>query len=135
MRDLGAVNGDGCSSALISNSSSEVVGFSEDCAFQTVHEFYVKGNGPMVDIESLIVVGPEVTAIQPVDISEIGESFELAAFAKPRTTDKGLARTAFRLCQRVPRLPQKSGAVPGAYADLQTCQGTASRRRFWRDWK
>ena len=81
MRDLGAVNGDGCSSVLISKSSSEVAGFSEDCAFQTVHEFYVKGNGPMVDIDSLIVGGPEVTPIQPVNISEKGEIFELAAFA------------------------------------------------------
>ena len=81
MRDLGTVDGDGCSFATNNNSSSEVVGISADCAFQTVHGFYVKGNGPMVDIDSLIVRGPLVTPIQPVYISDKGEIVEFAAFA------------------------------------------------------
>lgn len=80
MRDLGTVDGDACSSALTNNSSREVVGISGDCAFQTVHGFYVKGNGPMVDIANLIVRGPKVTPIQPVYISEKGEIAEWASF-------------------------------------------------------
>jgi probable HAF family extracellular repeat protein len=81
MRDLGTLDGEGCSSALTSNSAGEVVGISEDCGFQTVHGFYVKRNGPMVDIDSLIVRGPLVTPIQPVYITEKGEIVEFAAFA------------------------------------------------------
>jgi uncharacterized membrane protein len=46
MRDLGTVDGDGCSIAETVNSSGEVAGISADCAFKTLHGFYVKGNGP-----------------------------------------------------------------------------------------
>ncbi len=81
MRDLGTLKGDDCSSAFINNASREVVGISEDCALQGAHGFYVKGNGPMVEIDSLIVRGPLVTPIQPVYIGEKGDIVELAAFA------------------------------------------------------
>jgi probable HAF family extracellular repeat protein len=80
MRDLGALAGDGCSYALINNSSHEIVGISEDCVLQAPHGFYLKGDGPMVDIDSLIVSGPLVTPLQPVYINEKGEIVEWAAF-------------------------------------------------------
>ena len=80
-RDLGTLDGDDCSYAVTNNSSREVVGISADCAIQTVHGFYLKGKGPMVDIESLIVRGPLVTPLQPVYINEKGEIVEWAAFA------------------------------------------------------
>jgi len=95
----------------------------------------------MVDIDGLIVRGPLVTPLQPVYISEKGEIVEwpnspLANFALfcsgPRTNGKGMAKATFRRCQRtsVPRLPQKSGAVPGVCADWETRQSTTSRRCF-----
>jgi probable HAF family extracellular repeat protein len=81
MRDLGTVDGDACSIATTVNSAHGVVGISADCAFKTVHGFYVKGNGPMVDIESLVVRGPKITTIFPAFISEKGEIAVLAALA------------------------------------------------------
>ena len=118
---------DRSSSALISNSSSEVVGFSEDCAFQTVHEFYVKGNGPMVDIESLILGGPEVTPIQPGDISEKGEFFELAAFANGETRTDLLRPTDDRQGDGKNRLSPISAS---ARAAAKIRSGSLDLRRF-----
>jgi len=76
---FGGPNGNASANAI--SISREVVGISADCAFQATRGFYVKGDGPMVDIGSLIVRGPEVTPIQPVYISEKGEIVEQAAFA------------------------------------------------------
>ena len=137
-RDLGTLDGDGCSYALVNNSHREVVGISGDCAFQSARGFYIKGDGPMVDIDSLIVRGPLVTPLQPVYISEKGEIVEWAAFpngefrtscSDPRTTERGTVKITIRRCHResVPRLLQKSEAVRGACAALGTCQNTTSR--------
>jgi probable HAF family extracellular repeat protein len=80
MRDLGTLDGDGCSYAYINNSSGEVVGISGDCSFQTTRQFYARRNGPMVDMDNLIVRGPRISVIQPVYISGKGEIIELAGF-------------------------------------------------------
>ena len=52
-KDLGSVNGDGCSWAHAINSRGQVVGQSFPCDVSTIHTFLWE-NGSMVDLNSLI---------------------------------------------------------------------------------
>jgi probable HAF family extracellular repeat protein len=80
MRDLGTVEGDSCSDATSINSRRQIVGDSADCEFNAPHGFFVQGDGPIVNLESLIVRGPEIVALLFTPfISERGEIASLAA--------------------------------------------------------
>jgi len=70
--DLGTVYGETCSQANSINSGGQIVGFvSADC-FNEDHAFLAE-HGSIVDVNTLVVGGSDVTALNAFDINDRGE--------------------------------------------------------------
>ena len=72
MTDLGVVDNDPCSTAYSINSSSQIIGISAVCG-QTGHGFLWENGGPIVDLQTLVLPGSNVTIQQVYFISDAGE--------------------------------------------------------------
>jgi probable HAF family extracellular repeat protein len=73
MTDLGTVAGDACSVALSINSRGQIVGFGSADCFNEDHAFLSENGGPMIDLQSLVPPGSDVTLIEAVFINDRGE--------------------------------------------------------------
>ena len=75
--DLGVLSGDSCSNAYNVNAAGQVVGTSEDrthcLALIGEHAFLWENGGPMVDLNTLIAPGSELTLTYAVGINDRGE--------------------------------------------------------------
>jgi len=70
--DLGTVGADLCSRGFAINSNGQVVGGSSDCnAF--VHAYIWENGGPMIDLNTLVPPGSDLTLTQASFINERGE--------------------------------------------------------------
>jgi probable HAF family extracellular repeat protein len=72
MTDLGVVAGDPCSTAYAINSSDQIVGVSSPCG-QSGHGFIWENGGPMVDLQTLVLHGSDLTISEVLYINDAGE--------------------------------------------------------------
>ena len=72
MTNLGTVDGDPCSIALMNNSKGQVVGQSGICG-PVDHGFLWENGGPMIDLNTLVHPASDVTVIDAVSINDRGE--------------------------------------------------------------
>jgi probable HAF family extracellular repeat protein len=72
MTDLGTQDGDACSNALSINSKGQVVGGSSDC-FTFLHAFLWEHGGPMIDLNTFVPPGSDLTLTEATFISDRGE--------------------------------------------------------------
>jgi len=70
--DLGTVYGETCSQANSINSGGQIVGFASADCFNEDHAFLAE-NGSIVDVNTLVVGGSGVTALNAFDINDRGE--------------------------------------------------------------
>lgn len=85
MTDLGTVAGDRCAGANSINSQGQIVGFgSADCNNED-HAFLSENGGPIMDLQSLVQPGSDLTLINAVFINDRGE---IAARAKLSNGDE-----------------------------------------------
>jgi probable HAF family extracellular repeat protein len=70
--DLGTVDGDPCSRALSINRQGQIVGASTDCT-EYRHAFLWENGGPMLDLNTLILPGSNLTAREGDYINDRGE--------------------------------------------------------------
>ena len=71
--DLGAVAGDVCSVAASINSGGQIVGVSRADCNQDTHGFLSENGGPLIDLQTLIAPGSDITVTSAVDINDRGE--------------------------------------------------------------
>ncbi len=71
MQDLGTVDGDPCSTAYVENIKGQVVGSSGVC-FVGGHGFLWE-RGSIVDLQTLVLPGSDLSVIEAVFINEHGE--------------------------------------------------------------
>ena len=72
MTDLGVVGSDPCSTAYSINSSEQIVGVSSPCG-QSGHGFLWEDGGPIVDLQTLVLPGSDVTIGETLFINDAGE--------------------------------------------------------------
>ncbi len=72
MTDLGVVGSDPCSTAFAINSSEQIVGVSAQCG-QSGHGFLWENGGPIVDLQTLVLPGSDVTIGETLFINDAGE--------------------------------------------------------------
>jgi len=72
MTDLGVVAGDPCSTAYGINSREQIVGVSSPCG-QSGHGFLWENGGPIVDLQTLVLPGSDVTIKEVYFINDAGE--------------------------------------------------------------
>jgi probable HAF family extracellular repeat protein len=72
MMDLNTLQGDTKSLALVVNASGQIVGWSADLQGNT-HVFLWENNGPMVNLQSLVISGPTLSLMPDVFINDRGE--------------------------------------------------------------
>jgi probable HAF family extracellular repeat protein len=72
MTDLGVVGSDPCSTAYAINSSEQIVGVSSPCG-QSGHGFLWENGGPMVDLQTLVLPGSDLTIGEVLYINDAGE--------------------------------------------------------------
>jgi probable HAF family extracellular repeat protein len=73
MTDLGTPDGDPCSDASVINSHGQAVGTSSDCHGTALHSYLWENGGPIVDLQSLILPGSDLTVHENLSINERGE--------------------------------------------------------------
>jgi probable HAF family extracellular repeat protein len=72
MTDLGTQDSDPCSNALSINSKGQIVGGSSDC-FTFLHAFLWEHGGPMIDLNSFVPPGSDLTLTEATFINDRGE--------------------------------------------------------------
>ena len=72
MTDLGVVGSDPCSTAYSINSSEQIVGVSSPCG-HSGHGFLWENGGPIVDLQTLVLPGSDVTIGETLFINDAGE--------------------------------------------------------------
>jgi probable HAF family extracellular repeat protein len=72
MTDLGILAGDTCSTAYAINSSEQVVGDSGNCGSFN-HGFLWENGGPIVDLQTLVLPGSDITIVETNYINDAGE--------------------------------------------------------------
>jgi probable HAF family extracellular repeat protein len=72
MTDLGVVAGDPCSTAYGINASGQIVGVSSPCG-QSGHGFLWENGGPIVDLQTLVLPGSDLTIAEVFYINDRGE--------------------------------------------------------------
>jgi probable HAF family extracellular repeat protein len=72
MTNLGTQDGDPCSHALSINSGEQVVGGSSDCS-TFLHAFLSEDGGPMIDLNSFVPPGSNLTLTVATLINDVGE--------------------------------------------------------------
>jgi probable HAF family extracellular repeat protein len=72
MTDLGTVDGDPCSRALSINSQGQIVGASTSCT-EYQHAFLWENDGPMIDLNPLVLPGSGMTVRDGDQINDRGE--------------------------------------------------------------
>ncbi len=72
MADLGVVGSDPCSTAFAINSSEQIVGVSAQCG-QSGHGFLWENGGPIVDLQTLVLPGSDLTIGETLFINDAGE--------------------------------------------------------------
>jgi probable HAF family extracellular repeat protein len=72
MTDLGVVGSDPCSTAYAINSSEQIVGDSAPCG-KSLHGFLWENGGPIVDLQTLVLPGSDVTILETDYINDAGE--------------------------------------------------------------
>jgi probable HAF family extracellular repeat protein len=72
MTDLGVVGSDPCSTAYAINSSEQIVGDSSPCG-GSLHGFLWENGGPIVDLQTLVLPGSDVTILETDYINDAGE--------------------------------------------------------------
>ncbi len=72
MTDLGAVGSDPCSTAYSINASEQIVGDSSPCG-GSLHGFLWENGGPIVDLQTLVLPGSDVTIKETNYINDAGE--------------------------------------------------------------
>lgn len=70
--DLGTVYGETCSQANSINSAGQIVGFASADCFNEDHAFLAQ-HGAIVDVNTLVVDGSDITAVNAFDINDRGE--------------------------------------------------------------
>lgn len=96
IRHLGALSPDDSALAISINSKRQVIGFSENLKTRSLRGFFLQDNGPMVDLQTLVVKGADLTSLEPLYISEQGviagiattPSLTVHAFAMVPTEDR-----------------------------------------------
>jgi len=78
IKDLGTVDGDGCSRAYGLNDRGQVVGTSNDC-HNNLHAFVWEKSGPMLDLNQLIPPGSGWVLTNAININDRGEILAKAA--------------------------------------------------------
>jgi probable HAF family extracellular repeat protein len=73
MTDLGTVAGDTCSAAKSINSQGQIVGFGSADCYNEDHGFLWENGGPIIDLNTLVLPGSEVTLINAIFINDRGE--------------------------------------------------------------
>ena len=73
MTDLGTPDGDPCSDASVINSHGQAVGISTDCNGTALHSYLWENGGPIVDLQSLVLPGSDLTVHENLSINERGE--------------------------------------------------------------
>jgi probable HAF family extracellular repeat protein len=72
MTDLGTVGTDPCSRGIALNAKGQIVGGSTNC--QTfLHAFIWENGGPMVDLNTLVASGSDLTLTEALFINDAGE--------------------------------------------------------------
>jgi probable HAF family extracellular repeat protein len=72
MTDLRVVASDPCSTAYAINSSEQIVGVSSPCG-QSAHGFLWENGGPIVDLQTLVLPGSDLTIKEVFFINDAGE--------------------------------------------------------------
>jgi probable HAF family extracellular repeat protein len=72
MTDLGILSGDTCDTAYAINSSEQIVGDSGNCSSFN-RGFLWENGGPMVDLQTLVLPGSDVTIVETNYINDAGE--------------------------------------------------------------
>jgi probable HAF family extracellular repeat protein len=72
MKNLGALKGDGCSSAYAMNSNGQVIGASFACDFSTVHAVLWE-QGSIINLNRFVRPGSGITLTDPSSINDRGE--------------------------------------------------------------
>ncbi len=73
LTNLGTVNGDTCSFPRYINSHGQIVGLSNSCQGNMVHAFLWEGDGPMVDLNTLIPPNAGVQLGDAYNVNDRGE--------------------------------------------------------------
>ena len=73
MTDLGTPDGDPCSDASVINSRGQAVGISSDCHGTVLHAYLWENGGPIVDLQSLVLPGSDLTVYENLSINDRGE--------------------------------------------------------------
>jgi len=71
--NLGTVDGDPCSIAFNINSRGQVVGSSTDCQGDSGHAFLWENGGPMIDLNTFVPPGSDLTLTQGAYVNDHGE--------------------------------------------------------------